>query len=59
MGTVFIAIDKCDKENGCLKVVSSPSISFASHFVLRDLGLFFQGLAKCLLLAIHWKKTDR
>ena len=20
MGTVFIAIDKCDKENGCLKV---------------------------------------
>ena len=23
MGTIFIAIDKCDKENGCLKVCST------------------------------------
>ena len=26
MGTAFIAIDKCDQENGCLKVCSPPQL---------------------------------
>ena len=30
MGTVFIAIDKCNKENGCLQV-SQYIIVFSSH----------------------------